>query len=452
MHFSLKAFSAMLGAAVAGGCLAGPGAARVPAFPGAEGAGAYSLGGRGGRVIRVTNLADSGPGSLRAAVEASGPRIVIFDIGGTIRLEKPLTIRNPRITIAGQTAPGGGITIRDQRLGIAADDVVVRFIRSRLGDQSRAVSDSIWITNGTRIILDHVSASWATDEVLSASATYNRPRNTIGDVTVQWSMIAESLCKSVNPDGRHCYGSLLVAGKGARISFHHNLYAHHGGRSPAIGNAVPPGKDPVGGLFDFRSNVFYDWGGHQAGYAGGPGRTRFNFVANSYWSGPATQNPNVFSQKGQPQARGWFAGNSIDGVVPVDQWSRVLGAAAASSRLPGPVDVAPVRTDPPAIAYRQVLARSGASLVRDSVDARIVENVRARGGRQIDSQADVGGWPRLERGQPWADSDGDGMPDDWERAHGLDPRNSSDGTRDRDGDGYSNIEGWLNALAAPVMR
>jgi pectate lyase len=249
----LFAFAA---ATVLAGCRSETAAAQVRAFPGAEGAGAYSLGGRGGRVFHVTSLNDSGPGSLRAAVDARGPRIVVFDVGGTIRLKKPLAIRNGRITIAGQTAPGGGITLANYTLGIGADDVVMRFIRARMGDVSGAVGDAIWITDGHRIILDHVSASWGTDEVLSASSTYMRPRSDLHDVTVQWSIISESLCNSVNPDGRHCYGSLLTGGMGARMSLHHNLWAHHAGRLPRLGNAVPPGRDKVGALFDFRSNVF----------------------------------------------------------------------------------------------------------------------------------------------------------------------------------------------------
>jgi hypothetical protein len=392
------------------------------------------------------------PGSLRAAVDARGPRIVVFDVGGTIRLKKPLAIRNGRITIAGQTAPGGGITLANYTLGIGADDVVMRFIRARMGDVSGAVGDAIWITDGHRIILDHVSASWGTDEVLSASSTYMRPRSDLHDVTVQWSIISESLCNSVNPDGRHCYGSLLTGGMGARMSLHHNLWAHHAGRLPRLGNAVPPGRDKVGALFDFRSNVFYDWGGHQAGYSGGPGRIRFNFVDNSYWSGPATVNLNFFNQKGHAAASGWFARNSMNGKIPDDQWSMVIGAVAKGSRLNGPVDVAPVARDPAASAYERVLASAGASLVRDSVDRRAVEDVRARGGRLIDSQRQVGGWPEFARGTPWRDSDGDGMPDDWERAHGFNPRDGRDGNLDADRDGYTNVEEWLNALAAPAMQ
>jgi hypothetical protein len=142
----------------------------------------------------------------------------------------------------------------------------------------------------------------------------------------------------------------------------------------------------------------------------------------------------------------------MNGKIPGDQWSMVIGAVAQGSRLNGPVDVAPVARDPAASAYERVLASAGASLVRDSVDRRAVEDVRARGGRLIDSQRQVGGWPEFARGTPWRDSDGDGMPDDWERAHGFNPRDGRDGNLDADRDGYTNVEEWLNALAAPAMR
>lgn len=428
------------------GCIPEPSQAQVPAFPGAEGAGAMSLGGRGGRVIRVTNLNDSGPGSLRAAVEARGPRTVVFDTGGTIRLLSPLVIRSGRITIAGQTAPGGGITLAGQTLGIAADDVVVRFIRSRLGDESRAVADAVWITRGNRIILDHLSASWGTDETLSMSSSYRKSRNELGDVTVQWSIISESLCNSVNPEGRHCYGSLLAGSHGARFSFHHNLWAHHGGRMPRVGNSLAPDQDPVGGIFDFRSNVIYNWGGREAGYGGLPAaRITYNFIDNAYLAGPDSRGDAIFKE-GNPLARAFASGNSING--------RPVGAAGFGGKLPqdyflnGPAAAPAIRGSRAGNAYAHVLAHAGASLSRDPVDERVVASVAQRSGRLIDSQRDVGGWPVLPRGRPWNDSDGDGMPDDWELRHRHDPRNPVDGVRDSDGNGYTNVEEWLNMLAA----
>jgi len=213
-----------------------PVATEPVAFPGAEGAGRLAAGGRGGRVIRVTSLDDSGPGTLRAAIEARGARTIVFDIGGTIRLEKPLVIRNGRVTVAGQTAPGGGVTVRDRVFEIAADDVVVRYIRARLGDESRVESDAFTISRGRRIVVDHVSASWSVDETLSAGSPYKGPEDDLRDVTVQWSIISESLRRSHHSEGEHGYGSLLRFGRGARLSMHHNLWAHHAARMPRPGN------------------------------------------------------------------------------------------------------------------------------------------------------------------------------------------------------------------------
>ena len=436
-------FLASLGLA---GCIAQPSSAAVPAFPGAEGAGAMSLGGRGGRVIRVTNLKDSGPGSLRAAVDSKGPRTVVFDIGGTIRLQSPLTIRSGRITIAGQTAPGGGVTLSGQTFGIAADDVVVRFIRSRLGDESRAVADAVWITRGNRIILDHVSASWGTDETLSVSSSYKRSRRELADVTVQWSIISESLCNSVNPEGRHCFGSLLSGSHGARFSFHHNLWAHHGARMPRVGNLLAPGLDPVGGFFDIRSNVIYNWGSAEAGYGGLPAaRVVYNFIDNVYLTGPDSRGASIFKE-GNPLARAFASGNSING-RPLADAGGFGGKLPQGYFMRAPAPAAAIRRNSAGNAYAAVLANAGASLTRDSVDERVVASVARRAGRLIDSQRDVGGWPVLARGLPWNDFDGDGIPDDRERRNRLDPRNPADGNRDSDGDGYTNLEEWLNMLA-----
>ncbi|MCK6434210.1 MAG: hypothetical protein HUU30_14595 [Burkholderiaceae bacterium] len=209
----------------------------VPAFPGAEGAGRWAQGGRGGRVYTVTHLGDGGPGSLREAVQASGPRVVVFSVAGTIDLRSELRISEPRLTIAGQTAPGQGITQRGHPLTIAADDVVVRFVRSRLGDRHHVDGDAIGIVAGQRIVLDHVSASWSTDETLSASARFDSPARRFGDVTVQWSLIAESLNRNAakRPSQAHGYGTLLRASDGARLSLHHNLWLHHLDRMPRPG-------------------------------------------------------------------------------------------------------------------------------------------------------------------------------------------------------------------------
>jgi hypothetical protein len=418
----------------------------VPAFPGAEGAGRLAVGGRGGPVMRVTSLADDGPGTLRAAVESEGPRTVVFDVGGTIRLASPLVIRHGRITVAGQTAPGGGIAIRDQPLIVRADDVVIRHLRSRLGDESAVEADAISIERGRRIILDHVSASWSVDETLSIGSRYDPPERGIYDVTVQWSIIAESLNVSAHAKGDHGYGTLARGGHGARITFHHNLWADHRARMPRPGNYNPPSVDPVGPLFEFRQNVFSNWGGSTAGYNADTGSiSTYAFIGNAYLPGPASQGRLAFEDS-DPLARAWFEGNAMDGTVPADPWSLVRFDGGPGEKLTARPDWTSVPNADPATTTEAVLSGAGA-WPRDPVDARIVAGVRSRTGRLIDSQSEVGGWPELEAGAPRVDGDGDGMPDDWEGARGLDPADPTDGSVDPDGDGYTNLEDWLNSLA-----
>lgn len=416
----------------------------TPAFPGAEGAGASSVGGRGGRVVRVTTLADSGPGSLRAALEAEGPRTVIFDIGGLIRLTSPITVRHGRLTLAGQTAPGGGVTLADQPLILAADDVVVRFIRSRLGDLSGVEADAISVVNGHRVILDHVSASWSVDETLSVGS----PDGDVRDVTVQWSLIAESLNASGHAKGEHGYGSLLRARAGARIDLHHNLWASHSARMPRPGNYAPAREDPQGPRFGLWNNVFYNWGGGRSGYNSDTDSvTTYAFVANAYRPGPNSERPRAFAE-GAPLARAWFEANSMAGRVPGDPWSLTSGTDRPGYRLEGRPDWLGAVSQSAAEAEAAVLKDVGAARVRDAVDRRILAGVVDGTGRIIDSQAEVGGWPALDPGKPWVDTDRDGLPDDWEQARRLNPRHPADGSADPDGDGFTNLEDWLNAVAA----
>lgn len=424
----------------------------VPAFPGAEGAGAHAIGGRGGRVFTVTTLADSGPGSLRAAVEAEGPRTVVFAVSGTIRLISPLRIRNDFITIAGQTAPGEGVTLRDQPLVVAANHVVIRHIRSRLGDVSGVEEDAISVIDGQHIILDHVSASWSVDEALSVSQRWRPGLKGLDSVTVQWSLIAESLNNSVHSKGAHGYGSLVRGSHGARYSFHRNLWAHHRSRMPRPGNFLDRAEDPVGAVMDFRNNVFYDWAGEAGGYnADKDAVTGYNFIANAYIPGPSSRGRTAFKES-SPAARAHFAGNSMDGTVPADPWSLVTGVQADGYRQPMPIPAPPVTTDTAQDALAAVLAGAGASRARDAVDRRIVAQVAARTGGLIDSQAQVDGWPDLRSSPTPPDGDGDGMPDAWETARGLDPADPADGARDPDGDGYTSLEDYLNgaALAGPT--
>lgn len=363
----------------------------ILAFPGAEGAGACSAGGRGGKTLWVTNLDDDGPGSLRAAVDADGPRIVRFKVAGTIRLASDLIIRNARITIDGRGGPGQGIAIADHGLDVKADDVVIRYIRSRLGDRGRGQGDAITLSEGRRIILDHVSASWSVDETLSVSARYDATPG-IHDVTVQWSIISESLRKAGHLKGEHGYGSLIRGGRGSKFSFHHNVWAFHVQRMPRPGNYEPKTSDPEGATFEFRSNVFYDWGGTASGYnADTESVARYAFVDNCYMTGPDTRGRFIFREE-NPHARSWFSGNTLDGKLPRDQRDLVTGLW---NPLSSPPEIAAVRSDPAPGGCARTLADAGASAPRDSVDRRVIAAIRSRSGQIIDSQDDIGGWPDL---------------------------------------------------------
>jgi len=422
--------------------------AQVLAFPGADGAGRYALGGRGGRVLRVTHTGDSGQGSLRVAVESDGPRTIVFDTGGVIRLESPLVIRRGQVTVAGQTAPGGGITLTGQPLIIAADDVIVRHIRSRLAAEQAVEADAISVTRGRRIILDHVSASWSVDETLSVGSRYDPPERGIYDVTVQNSVIAESLNASAHAKGDHGYGSLVRGGYGARISFIGNLWANHRARMPRPGNYNPPEVDAEGPYFEFRGNVFYNWGGAQAGYnADTDSVSTYAFVGNAYLPGPDSEGRWAFEDS-DPLAVAWFEANRMAGVLPDDPWSLVRHDGGPGTRLAVRPDWAGPPPEDPDAHLEHVLATAGAALPRDAVDARVVAGVRDRTGLIIDSPDQVGGLPEIDPGTPWSDGDGDGLPDDWERAHGSDPADPDDAATDPDGDGYTRLEDWLNALAA----
>lgn len=423
----------------------------VPAFPGAEGFGAQSIGGRGGRVLFVTNLNDSGPGSLRAAIESDGHRTVIFRASGTIPLKSTLVIRKPFIMIAGQTAPGDGICLKNHALTIAADHVIVRHIRCRPGDNAKAESDSMSISSGHDIIVDHCSASWSVDETLSASSS-----GRLGNVTVQWCIISESLHDSIHHKGPHGYGSLIRGGFGNGYTYHHNLYAHHHARLPRPGNYNDRNRDPEGFVFDFRNNVIYNWAGRAAGYNadGSNGTysiTKMNFVGNYYKAGTNSTGSLAFSES-TPSARAWFSGNCMNGSYPDDPWSLVSFSKFSDEdlkayKLSSPISVPAVKTDDAITAYKRVLAEAGAILPkRDAVDIRIVNDVKNGTGKIIDDEQQVGGWPELKSAAPPEDSDKDGMPDTWEKQHNLDPDDPADGNADMNTDGYTNLEEYLNSI------
>ena len=428
--------------------------AAIPAFPGAEGFGMYAQGGRGGKVYTVTNLEDSGPGSLREAVEAQGPRTVVFAVSGTIALKSDLQIKNDYITIAGQTAPGGGILVRNYPLQVAASHVIIRHIRSRLGAEAGQEADSIWVSDGKHIILDHVSASWSTDESLSVSHRYRPDMVGLDHVTIQWSVIANSLNRSIHAKGDHGYGTLARGSFGARYSFHHNLWASHSARMPRPGNYESAAIDPVGVTMDFRNNVFFNWKGTgkqgASGYnADKDARAAYNFINNYYVPGPDSKGRMAFDE-GNSGARAFFAGNYMAHQLPSDPWSLVSGLQVDGYRQSSPIPVAPVETDSAPDAFRAVLHHAGAA-PRDAVDIKVVDGVRNENGRIINNVTEAGGWPELASGVAPTDSDGDGMPDEWELAHTLNPHNAADGVTDRNGDGYTNLEEYLNERAVRLV-
>ena len=412
---------------------------RVPAFPGAGGAARWTVGGRGGAVYIVTNLEDSGPGSLREAVEASGPRTVVFEVSGTIALTDHLDVENPHITIAGQTAPGDGICLKDHQLIIRTDEVILRYLRLRPGDNAGVELDSLSVVSGTNVIIDHCSASWSVDETLSVTPNADR-------VTVQWCLITEALQDSIHSSGEHSYGSLIRGDSGAQITYHHNLFAHQSSRCPRPGNYVAHTLDPLGPLVDFRNNVIYNWQGDSAGYNADTNSViRYNFINNYYLPGPDTAGATAFDES-NPYARAHFYGNAMNGAVPADPWELVSGATSPDYKQALPFAVEAVITESAAEAYLSVLNKGGVFHSRDAVDARVISHVQSGTGQIIDDEADVGGWPELIGTAAPLDTDRDGMPDVWEDDRGLDKSNPADAAGDRLGDGFSNLEEYISGI------
>lgn len=429
--------------------------AQTPAFPGAEGYGALATGGRGGQVLEVSNLNDSGPGSLREAIEAKGPRTIIFRVSGTIELQSMLRIENGDITIAGQTAPGDGICLRNYTLELSADNSIVRFIRCRLGDVARFQDDAIHGLHGKNVIVDHCSFSWSIDETASF---YDRIEN----LTVQWCLISESLNNSTHQKGEHGYGGIWG---GVHSTFHHNLLAHHTSRTPRFNNGNVHRKDEY---VDCVNNVMYNWGLNST-YGGEEGKHNLRF--NYYKAGPGTH-AKIRNRIVDPwdSTGGWYVyGNYIEGYpeISADNWKGgVQGKyveALTRNHADTPYPVAAVSAQSAETAYGLVLKNVGACYPkRDTVDARVIEETRTgtakfgkswEGGGKgiIDSQNDVGGWPELKSIPPPVDTDHDGIPDEWERANGLNPNDPSDGNK-TNSDGYTMLEQYLNSLVADVIR
>jgi len=409
------------------------------AFPGAEGYGRFALGGRGGKVMFVTNLNDSGPGSLRAAIETQGPRIVIFKVSGTIKLQSNLRIEHPRITIAGQTAPGDGICLRKYPLIISADDSVVRYIRVRLGDEADNKVDGIDVSDAENVIVDHCSVSWTLDEAVN---TYHGTKN----VTIQWCLISESLHNSRLQQGHGFAASL----GGINTSYHHNLFANNAGRNPSIAGEK---SNPTINL-DFRNNGIFNWQ-----YRTLDGRPCSINVVNNYYKAGPTSREDIRIVKIQCLEDGsfgrWYVQGNVfedhsrsrrrNGLVVIDSPNVSLNSAMINE----PVDFAPVVTETAEAAFENVLLYAGAiQPKRDSHDERIVREVRSGrttfGDGIITSQTDVGGWPELLSTQPQPDVDADGMTDEWERRFSPIGDLSLQSSLDLDRDGYTNIEEYLN--------
>ena len=440
------------------------------AFPGAEGFGKDATGGRGGKVIKVTSLEDAGAGSLRAAIVTPGARIIVFEVSGTITLKSNLNINNGDLTIAGQTAPGDGITLKNYPVTVNADNVIIRFLRFRMGDEMQQEGDALGGRFLKNIIIDHCSMSWSTDECVSFYANEN--------FTLQWSIISESLKNAVHEKGAHGYGGIW-GGKNA--SFHHNLLAHHDSRNPRLGEEA--GKAfALTDLVDLRNNVLYNWGNNST-YGGEA--MNVNIVNNYYKPGPVTtkteriisidKNKTAGTEVYDIWGKFYIDGNFVEGSIRAtnDNWTYGVynqfhgsyGTVSATDKTamkltaPHPINNN-VTTHTAEVAYQRVLDFAGASLKRDAVDVRVIDNVRNRtftangsaGSMNgiIDSQQDVGGWPVLASLAVPIDSDNDGMPDEWETAMKLDPAKADENGRNLS-TAYDNIEVYINSLVKQIM-
>lgn len=475
--------------------------AKIPAFPGAEGGGMYTFGGRGGKVITVTNLNDRGPGSFREACETGGARIVVFNVSGIIRLETPINVRAPYITIAGQTAPGDGICIAGESFQVNTHDVIVRHMRFRRGDtRVWHREDSFGGNPVGNIMIDHCSCEWGLDENISFYRHMYDPSEgqyeakaekcpTV-NVTIQNTISAKAL-----DTYNHSFGSTLG---GENCAFMRNLWASNTGRNPSIG---------WNGIFNFVNNVVYNWVHRSSD--GGDYTAMFNMINNYYKPGPATQvNSPVGHRILKPEAgrsklnrkvygRVYADGNIMEGhpEISADNWAGGIQIESqgntdgytALMRSKEPFEMPYVRIMSAKESYDYVLNNAGATIpCRDIVDQRIIEEVRTGepyydkklakkhhgdvSGLHPKSQAEdgtfkyrrmakdsyklgiitdplqMGGYPEY-KGEPRQDSDGDGMPDAWETANGLNPNDASDANGDINGDGYTNIEKYINGIS-----
>jgi pectate lyase len=413
-------------------------AASLPAFPGAEGYGAVTPGGRGGKIIKVTNLNASGPGSLQAACETEGPRIVVFEVGGVIRGD--VVIRYPQITIAGQTAPSPGITIEGRLKNLAYQrdrlyDVVVRFLRVRAAPATGSGGDAVQLPNTERLILDHLSLAWANDETIDLCWS--------SDLTVQWCTIEESDPRGHAKGVPHNFGMISTYPGSGNVSIHHNLFAHQFRRSPSLApyEANKPGDFRNNVVYDFRDGLTHD--GHKPA-------APINVVNNYYKRGPSAEQ--VFPFVIVAEGRYHIAGNYIEGVGAIGdprdasvQFPAWVRSNPLGEKLSAPAKVAAVTTTQAQQAYTEVLARAGC-FPPDRVTRRTIDEVRAGTGKwgrnAPDTLTDAWYAEGLKRGTAAKDGDGDGMPDDWEAAHGLHKADATDHTKVM-ASGYTAIEEYL---------
>jgi len=456
--------------------------AQTPAFPGAEGDGMYTTGGRGGQIVYVTKLTDDGSaGTLRWAVNLTGARIIMFKVAGLIPLTSELRIKNGNLTIAGQSPPGDGICIKNYPVVLQASNLIIRFMRFRMGDEAAEAdkvagstsygwdgADAIWGRDMTNVIIDHCSMSWNIDE---CSSFYDNK-----NFTLQWCVMAESMRNSVHSKGGHGYGGIWG---GEPATFHHNILAFHDSRNPRFCGSRYT-NSPLTERVNFVNNVIYNWGGN-SGYAGEGGS--YNMINNYYRSGIARStgstsyrifSPNADDGSNSQPLGTWgkfyLSGNVMKNYSPVtmDNWLGFqpvsLGTkniADLKSTIPFPSPV--ISTQTAENAYNSVTSYAGASLKRDAVDTRIINNIlngtvscttgsNGSTGGFIDSQKDVGGWPAYTFGvtEVPVDTDADGMPDAWESVHGLNPNDINDGVSTSLDGNFTNVEVYLNSLVKSI--
>lgn len=440
----------------------------IVAFPGAEGFGKFTTGGRGGKVYIITNLNDAGPGSLREAAEAKQTRFIVFAVSGTIHLATKLNIRG-NVTIAGQTAPGGGICIADQPVLLGGDNIIIRYLRIRMGDRfqragmkaGNGADDALGGSRRKNVIIDHCSLSWSTDEVMSVYG---------GDsTTLQWNMIAEPLNYSYHfEEGdkdfeKHGYGGIWG---GSHLSAHHNLFISCNSRNPRFNGARLGASDE---LVDFRNNVIYNWGGNNV-YGGEGGL--YNVVNNYYRYGPSTSqsvryrivNPSKQEKPLIPFGKFYVTGNHVDDApavtanndLGIHMGNNATETEKSASIVRTAFDVVSLPDESAGDAYKAVLQGAGALYPeRDTMDLRLVNNVRQRTGGFVDVQggfphgtayeATVNAWPALRSVAAARDTDSDGMPDDWELKNNLNPA-IDDASGHNLSRAYTNIEIYSESL------